>query len=41
MSTVYGLRMPPVRLVKDVLETFGVQLHHLTPNGILNLSKFY
>jgi hypothetical protein len=23
-----------------VLETFKVQLHHLTPNGILTLSKF-
>jgi hypothetical protein len=24
-----------------VLETFKVQLHHLTPNGILTQSKFY
>ena len=23
-----------------VLETFKVQLHHLTPNGVLTLSKF-
>ena len=35
------LRMTWVRFVKDVLEAFSVQLHQLTPNGILALTKFY
>jgi len=35
-----GLRFPAVRFLQEVLENFKVQLHHLTPNGILTLSKF-
>lgn len=35
-----GLRFPSVRFLREVLEAFKVQLHHLTPNGILTLSKF-
>lgn len=35
-----GLRIPPVYFLHLVLETFKVQLHHLTPNGILTLNKF-
>ena len=35
-----GLRIPPVYFLRLVLETFKVQLHHLTPNNILTLSKF-
>lgn len=35
-----GLRLPASPFVRDVLDTFKVQLHQLTPNGILNLSKF-
>jgi hypothetical protein len=37
---VCGLRIPLVHFLWLVLETFKVQLHHLTPNGILILSKF-
>jgi hypothetical protein len=29
------------RFVRQVLEVFEVQLHHLTPNNIVTLSKFY
>lgn len=36
-----GLQIPAVHLLRLVLETFKLQLHHLTPNGILTLSKFY
>jgi len=35
-----GLRFPAVRFLREVLENFKVQLHHLTPNSILTLSKF-
>ena len=35
-----GLRIPLIYFLRLVLETFKVQLHHLTPNGILTLSKF-
>lgn len=35
------LPMTWVRFVKDVLEAFSVQLHQLTPSGILALVKFY
>ena len=38
---IVALRMPWVRFVKAVLEAFFVQLHQLTPNGILALAKFY
>ena len=29
-----------VRFLREILETFQVQLHHVTPNGIVTLSKF-
>ena len=35
-----GLRFPAARFLREVLEAFVVQLHHLTPNGIVTLSKF-
>jgi hypothetical protein len=35
-----GLRFPSVGFLRQVLETFNLQLHHLTPNGFLTLSKF-
>lgn len=35
-----GLRIPPCYFLRLVLETFKVQLHHLTPNSVLALSKF-
>ena len=35
-----GLRFPAARFLHQVLEAFVVQLHHLTPNGIVTLSKF-
>jgi hypothetical protein len=35
-----GLRIPPVYFLWLLLETFKVQLHHLTSNEILTLSKF-
>lgn len=37
----YDLRFPTARFLREVLEAFEVQMHHLTPNGILILSKFY
>ena len=35
-----GLRFPVARFLCQVLEAFEVQLHHLTPNGIVTLSNF-
>ena len=35
-----GLRFSAMRFLHQVLEAFEVQLHHLTPNGIVTLSKF-
>jgi hypothetical protein len=35
-----GLRLPSVKFLHEVLEEFDVQIHHLTPNGFLTLSKF-
>ena len=35
-----GLSIPPIYFLHLVFETFKVQLHHLTPNGVLTLSKF-
>ena len=35
-----GLRFPVVCFLRQVLEAFEVQLHHLTPSGIVTLSKF-
>jgi hypothetical protein len=36
----YDLCFTATRFLRHVLEAFEVQLHHLTPNGILTLSKF-
>ena len=33
-------RFLTARFLHQVLEAFEVQLHHLTPNGIVTLSKF-
>ena len=35
-----GLHFLAVCFLRQVLEAFEVQLHHLTPNGIVILSKF-
>ena len=35
-----SLRFPVACFLRQVLEAFEVQLHHLTPNGIVTLSKF-
>ena len=35
-----GLRLPYVPFLRRVLETFNVQVHHLTPTAFLTLSKF-
>ena len=35
-----GLCFLAVRFLHQVLEAIEVQLHHLTPNGIVTLSKF-
>jgi hypothetical protein len=35
-----GLRLPLVKFLHQVLEEFDLQIHHLTPNGFLTLSKF-
>ena len=35
-----GLRLPSVKFLRQVLEEFDLQIHHLTLNGFLTLSKF-
>jgi hypothetical protein len=35
-----GLRFPCTSFLGEVLEAFCVQLHHLTPNAFLTLSRF-
>jgi hypothetical protein len=35
-----GLRMPPHPILLDILCKFWVQLHQLTPNAIIQISKF-
>ena len=35
-----GLRMPPYHFLREVMETFNVELQQFSPNGILTLSKF-
>ena len=35
-----GLRLPYVPFLCRVLETFNIQVHHLTPTAFLTLSKF-
>jgi hypothetical protein len=37
---ICGLHFPAARFLRQVLEAFEVQLDHLTPNGIVTLSKF-
>ena len=35
-----GLRLPAHRFVGEVLRKFNVQIHQLTPNAIVALSKY-
>jgi hypothetical protein len=35
-----GPRMPPHPMLSDILLKFQVQLHQLTPNAIVQLSKY-
>jgi hypothetical protein len=37
---IAGLRMPLHPVLVDILHKFLVQLHHLTPNTIVQISKF-
>ena len=37
---LYGLCLSAARFLHHVFEACEVQLHHLTPNGIVTLSKF-
>jgi hypothetical protein len=37
---IAGLRMPPCPILSDILLKFWVQLHQLTPNAIIELSKY-
>jgi hypothetical protein len=37
---VAGLHKPPHRVLLDILHKFWVQLHKLTPNAIVQISKF-
>jgi hypothetical protein len=37
---VASLRMPPHPVHLDILHKFQVQLHQLTPNGVVQISKF-
>jgi len=34
------LRIPPYHFLREVMESFNVELQHFSPNGILTLSKF-
>jgi hypothetical protein len=36
-----GLRMPPQKVLADILVKFQVQLHQLTPNVFAQLSKYF
>jgi hypothetical protein len=38
---VVGLRMPPHPVLADILLKFQAQLHQLTPNAIVQLSKYF
>jgi hypothetical protein len=35
-----GLHMPPHLVLMDILHKFCMQLHHLTSNAIIQISKF-
>jgi hypothetical protein len=35
-----GLRMPPHPVLADILLKFQIQIHQLTPNAIVQLSKY-
>ena len=35
-----GFSLPPSLFLRDFLQYFGLQLHHLNPNGVLQLSLF-
>jgi hypothetical protein len=35
-----GLYFPSISFLREVLEAFQLQIHHVTPNGFLTLSKF-
>jgi hypothetical protein len=35
-----GFRLPCSTFLRLILKAFGIQLHHLTPNGICTLSKY-
>ena len=35
-----GLHLPSIKFLRQVLEEFDLQIHHLTLNGFLTLSKF-
>jgi hypothetical protein len=37
---IAGLRMPPHSMLADILLKFQVQIHQLTPNAIVQLSKY-
>jgi hypothetical protein len=35
-----SLRMPPLHVLADILLKFQVQIHQLTPNVVIQLSKY-
>ncbi|TVU42006.1 hypothetical protein EJB05_08387, partial [Eragrostis curvula] len=35
-----GLRLPALFILQRVLNAYGIQIHHLTPNAFMQLSKF-
>lgn len=37
---ISSLRVPTARFLYEVLECINLQIHHLTPNGLLAMSKF-
>ena len=38
---IYGLRFPLDPLLLEIFAHFGVKIHHLTPNAIVQLLKFF
>jgi hypothetical protein len=37
---VAGLRFPCQDLIEDILEAYKIEMHHLTPNGIVKIATF-
>jgi hypothetical protein len=36
----WGFSMPPHRFLRSLLRYYGLELHHLTPSGVLHITAF-